>query len=134
MNTCVQFVIKDTLSEVDNKPPWFAKYGSDFLEPITKALKKAGLTTGTVGPGCGCTGFLSSLEGSRYASIGSDLIEVVREVPRREFSARLFERSKRTSGVNYIQALLGDRFTVASFGHFILASPSRHSISQLKKS
>lgn len=66
------------------------------------------------------------------APITSDSVEVVREIPLEELTDRLFEISDQETGVRQVQRLLGSLFKVESLGHFILASSSRHTQSQLR--
>lgn len=84
------------------------------------------------------TSYAGSVRGKMFhdipegSAIASDPTRVVREIPPEEFTERLFKVSNTESSMSHMRERLGSEFEIQSFGHFVIASCSLHTWSQLQ--
>jgi hypothetical protein len=85
------------------------------------------------------TGGTSEVRGKTFywlnapdSALTSDPVRVTRQVPRREFAARLYPAQDGDRAVRYFQQLAGTGFTVQLVGGFIVAGASSHSPADLQ--
>ncbi len=65
------------------------------------------------------------------APLGTDLIQVVQDIPAETFKARLFPRSGARDAVIKIRSVAGSGFTIQAFSHFVIATASGQTPSEI---
>lgn len=70
--------------------------------------------------------------GRQDAPVGTELIQVVRDIPMEEFQSRLFSPEQQSQAVEKVRSLAGTGFTVQATRHFIIATSSGQTPSQIQ--